>query len=206
MTALGASMPKMGDVVTGMWSMSITLYMFDIDVWSSLTGSTASTLVQYNTWWLGSYQENWACLKISSNHSVVMEWWWVRLPLSIAYEACQSPYICLTLMCDQVWLDLEPQPLCNTTVGGWAVTKKIGLTWKIQTNTQCWNTWWLGSYQENRAYLKISSKHSVVMEWWWVCLPLSIAYEACQLPYICLTLMCDQVWLDIQPQPLYNTP
>ena len=67
---------------------------------SFLTGSSASTLVQYNSWWLGSYEE-----KKSSQGIVVMEWWWVCLPVSIAYEASQSPYICLTLMCDQVWPD-----------------------------------------------------------------------------------------------------
>ena len=36
---------------------------------SFLTGSSASTLVQYNSWWLGSYEE-----KKSSQGIVVMEW------------------------------------------------------------------------------------------------------------------------------------
>jgi hypothetical protein len=76
--------------------------MFDIDVGSSLSGSTASTHVQYNIWWYGSNQEVGLTYKIPAKTMWQMSGDGVCLPLSIAYEACQSPCICLTLMWDQV--------------------------------------------------------------------------------------------------------
>ena len=45
---------------------------------------------------------------------------------SIAYEGCQTPCMCMTWMCDPLWVGLKPHCMCYGMVYSPAVTQDFG--------------------------------------------------------------------------------
>ncbi len=99
---------------------------------------------------------------------------------STAYEGCQTPCMCLKLMWDQSWLGLQPQSSHFTII--------------------CcpWVTRFLGEFPKlcQQGLLECCKESSICA---------STAYEGCQTPCMCLTLMWDQSWLGLQPQSPHFT-
>ena len=81
-------------------------------------------------------------------------------------------------MCKQLWMGMKPQPLHNGMVCSPSVT---------QTPTvKIW---------ENKGDGNGFTDDSICP---------STAYEVVQTSYMCYTLMCKQLWMAKEPQPLHN--
>jgi hypothetical protein len=101
------------------WRLSNTLHVSDIDVLGSiLFGSTASITALHHHLLPRSYPDfdlgdipklcQQGLLECCKDTSIFT---------STAYEGCQTPCMCLTLMCwDQSWLGLQPQSLHFTII------------------------------------------------------------------------------------------
>ncbi len=136
-------------------------------------------------------------------------------------------------MCKQLWMGMEPQPLHNGMVCIPAVTQTLAFSWlpkQIWDNKGNGNGLPMVPYAHPlhmKWFIHIicaphwcacsfgwlwSLKHCIMV--WFVaqqwpklsanCQNLGQQGQWVQTPYMCSTLMCMQLWMGMEPQPLHN--